>query len=127
MVLDLKLPDMSGFECSREAWRREAAGDVPVVVFTGRELSAGGRRAAAHHGALHRREEASNPERLLDETALFLHRVVDDLPEKQTMLEQLHSIRMKIIGGRPRTAGRMTMPQHLRALQACWSGAACVC
>ena len=40
-----------------------------------------------------------SPERLLDETALFLHRVVADLPdEKQRMLERLHSSDEDLVG-----------------------------
>jgi CheY-like chemotaxis protein len=40
-----------------------------------------------------------SPERLLDETALFLHRVMDDLPrEKQIMLERLHSSDENLVG-----------------------------
>ena len=66
--------------------------DVPVVVFTGRELS------AEEDAQLHTMARSivvkgvESPERLLDETALFLHRVVTDLPpEKQRMLERLNS------------------------------------
>jgi CheY-like chemotaxis protein len=65
---------------------------VPVVVFTGRELS------ADEDATLHTMARSvvvkgvESPERLLDETALFLHRVVADLPTaKQQMLERLHS------------------------------------
>ena len=51
VVLDLKLPDMSGFEVLESIRDDAALANVPVVVFTGRELSAGGRRAIAHDGA----------------------------------------------------------------------------
>jgi CheY-like chemotaxis protein len=92
VVLDLRLPDMSGFEVL-EALRADATlADVPVVVFTGRELS------AEEDAQLHTMARSivvkgvESPERLLDETALFLHRVVTDLPaEKQRMLERLNS------------------------------------
>jgi HAMP domain-containing protein/signal transduction histidine kinase/DNA-binding response OmpR family regulator len=92
VVLDLKLPDMSGFEVL-EAIRDDAElRDIPVVVFTGRELS------ADEDATLHTMARSvvvkgvESPERLLDETALFLHRVVADLPPaKQRMLERLHS------------------------------------
>jgi CheY-like chemotaxis protein len=92
VVLDLRLPDMSGFEVLEEMERDDALADIPVVVFTGRELS------ADEDAQLHSRARSivvkgvESPERLLDETALFLHRVVTDLPsEKQRMLEQLNS------------------------------------
>jgi len=92
MVLDLHLPDMSGFEVLEEIQRDESLADLPVVVFTGRELS------AEEEARLHTMARsivvkgAASPERLFDETALFLHQVAADLPaEKKRMLERLHS------------------------------------
>jgi CheY-like chemotaxis protein len=92
VVLDLKLPDMSGFEVLETIRDDAALRDIPVVVFTGRELS------ADEDAALHTMARSvvvkgvESPERLLDETSLFLHRVVADLPPaKQRMLERLHS------------------------------------
>jgi CheY-like chemotaxis protein len=91
MVLDLRLPDMSGFEVL-ERIQDEGVDDLPVVVFTGKELSA---EEDARLHALARSvvvKGVESPERLLDETALFLHRVVADLPQaKQEMLEHLHN------------------------------------
>ena len=99
MVLDLRLPDMSGFEVLEEIQRDATLADLPVVVFTGRQLS------AEEDAKLHTMARsivvkgAESPERLLDETALFLHRVVDQLPpEKQRMLERLHSSDEDLIG-----------------------------
>ena len=91
VVLDLRLPDMSGFEVLERISNNEALRDVPVVVFTGREMSP---EEDARLHALARSvvvKGVESPERLLDETALFLHRVVSDLPaEKQRMLDRLH-------------------------------------
>src|SRR5204862_101946 len=99
VVLDLRLPDMSGFEVLEEIKRDEALSDVPVVVFTGRELS------AEEDAQLHTMARSivvkgvESPERLLDETALFLHRVITDLPsEKQKMLERLNSSDEDLVG-----------------------------
>jgi CheY-like chemotaxis protein len=90
-VLDLRLPDMSGFEVLERLRDNPALNDLPIVVFTGRELSS---EEDARLRTLARSVVVKNvesPERLLDETALFLHRVVADLPpEKQKMLERLH-------------------------------------
>jgi CheY-like chemotaxis protein/signal transduction histidine kinase len=99
VVLDLRLPDMSGFEVLEELRADTKLSDVPVVVFTGRELS------AEEDAQLHTMARSivvkgvESPERLLDETALFLHRVVTDLPaEKQRMLERLNSSDEDLVG-----------------------------
>jgi len=91
VVLDLRLPDMSGFDVLERLRDDTSLGDVPVVVFTGKELS------PDEDARLHTLARSvvvkgvESPERLLDETALFLHRVVADLPlEKQQMLDRLH-------------------------------------
>jgi CheY-like chemotaxis protein len=90
MVLDLRLPGMSGLELinaikQNPAWRR-----TPVIVYTGQELS------SEQHSELRRLtdtiivKDVRSPERLLDETALFLHRVEAKLPvAKQQMLRSL--------------------------------------
>jgi CheY-like chemotaxis protein len=99
VVLDLRLPDMSGFEVLECIRADEALSDIPVVVFTGRELS------PEEDARLHTMARSivvkgvESPERLLDETALFLHRVVTDLPtEKQRMLERLTSSDEDLVG-----------------------------
>ena len=92
MLIDVTLPDMSGFEVLERIRDDSSLCDIPVVVFTGRELS------PDEDAKLHTMARSvvvkgvESPERLLDETALFLHRVVADLPQgKQLMLERLHS------------------------------------
>jgi HAMP domain-containing protein/signal transduction histidine kinase/DNA-binding response OmpR family regulator len=99
VVLDLSLPDMSGFEVLEKMRLERDLADIPVVVFTGRELS------SEEDARLHSMARSivvkgvESPERLLDETALFLHRVVTDLPpEKQRLLERLHSSDEDLIG-----------------------------
>jgi HAMP domain-containing protein/signal transduction histidine kinase/CheY-like chemotaxis protein len=90
-VVDLRLPDMSGFDLLNQIQASPALRDIPVVVFTGKELSSeeeGRLKVVAKSVVL---KDVQSPERLLDETALFLHRVVTDLPEgKRSMLERLH-------------------------------------
>ncbi|MGH7110062.1 MAG: response regulator, partial [Stellaceae bacterium] len=99
IVLDLRLPDMSGFDLLEVIRDDPALSDLPVVVFTGRELS------PEEDARLHTMARSvivkgvESPERLLDETALFLHRVVSDLPaDKQKMLERLHSSDEDLVG-----------------------------
>jgi len=99
VVLDLRLPDMSGFEVLDQIRHDETLSNIPVVVFTGRELS------AEEDAELHTMARSivvkgvESPERLLDETALFLHRVITELPvEKQRMLEKLNSSDEDLIG-----------------------------
>ena len=99
VVLDLRLPDMSGFEVL-EALRGDGSlSDLPVIVFTGRELS------AEEDAQLHTMARSivvkgvESPERLLDETSLFLHRVVTELPaDKQQMIERLHRSDEDLVG-----------------------------
>ncbi len=99
VVLDLRLPDMSGFEVLNCLRNDATLSNVPVVVFTGRELS------AEEDAELHTMARSivvkgvELPERLLDETSLFLHRVITELPiEKQRMLERLNSSDEDLVG-----------------------------
>jgi CheY-like chemotaxis protein/signal transduction histidine kinase len=91
MILDLSLPDMSGFELLNRIHQDDAIQKCPVIVYTGRALS------EAENTELHKYANSviikgvKSPERLLDETALFLHRVVADMPEdKQDTIRRLH-------------------------------------
>ncbi|BAM89963.1 putative sensor histidine kinase with a GAF domain and multiple HAMP and Response regulator receiver domains [Bradyrhizobium oligotrophicum S58] len=99
VVLDLRLPDMSGFDVLDQLRTDDTLAGVPVVVFTGRELS------AEEDAELHTMARSivvkgvESPERLLDETSLFLHRVITELPtEKQRMLEKLNSSDEDLVG-----------------------------
>ena len=99
VVLDLRLPDMSGFDVLERIGNSPTLSDLPVVVFTGKDLSS---EEDARLHTLARSvvvKDVESPERLLDETALFLHRVVTDLPpEKQRMLERLHRSDEALVG-----------------------------
>jgi HAMP domain-containing protein/CheY-like chemotaxis protein/signal transduction histidine kinase len=99
VVLDLRLPDISGFDVLERFRDTPSLGDLPVVVFTGKELS------PDEDARLHSLARSvvvkgvESPERLLDETALFLHRVVADLPvEKQRLLDRLHHSDDALVG-----------------------------
>jgi HAMP domain-containing protein/CheY-like chemotaxis protein/signal transduction histidine kinase len=91
VVLDLKLPDISGFELLEQVQQDPKLRDTPIVVFTGRDLSQEEEGELRKHAKSIVVKGVRSPERLLDETALFLHRIVTDLPAaKQQMIETLH-------------------------------------
>jgi CheY-like chemotaxis protein len=99
MVLDLRLPDISGFDLLAEVQKEPKLRDVPIVVFTGRELAADEETQLRRMAKSIVLKGVQSPERLLDETALFLHRVVADLPPaKQRMLESLNQSDEALIG-----------------------------
>jgi CheY-like chemotaxis protein len=99
VVLDLRLPDMSGFEVLDRIARDDRWRDLPVIVFTGRELSPEEELRLHDFARSVVVKGVESPERLLDETALFLHRVIGDLPPgKQQMLDRLHRSDEALIG-----------------------------
>ncbi|MBD2297881.1 HAMP domain-containing protein [Nostoc sp. FACHB-87] len=92
LVLDLGLPDMNGFELLQQIKQQPNGESLPIIIYTGIELT------KAQEIELRRITETiivkdvRSPERLLDETTLFLHRVQANLPEpKRQILEQLHA------------------------------------
>jgi CheY-like chemotaxis protein len=91
MVLDLRLPDMSGFELIEKLQSDPVGRELPIIVYTGKDLT---RKEELHLKKVADAvivKEANSPERLLAETALFLHRVEANLPEAQRrMLEKFH-------------------------------------
>jgi HAMP domain-containing protein/CheY-like chemotaxis protein len=91
MVLDLRLPDMSGFQLIEKLQIDLGRYDLPIIVYTGKELT---RKEVLHLKKVADAvivKEADSPERLLAETALFLHRIEANLPEpKRRMLEKFH-------------------------------------
>jgi HAMP domain-containing protein/CheY-like chemotaxis protein/signal transduction histidine kinase len=92
MVVDLKLPQRSGFDLLDQIKQDERLATMPVIVYTGKELTQGETTRLRKLADTIVVKDASSPERLLDETALFLHRVERKLPqEKRRLLEQLHS------------------------------------
>ncbi len=91
VVLDLRLPDMTGFDLLDKIQAEPAMRDVPIVVFTGKELTADEDKRLKRAAKSVVIKGVESPERLLDETALLLHRVIANLPAaKQRMVQQLH-------------------------------------
>ena len=90
VVLDLRLPDMSGLELIQRIKDDPQYKRLPVIVYTGQELSPDEDHRLEQLAETVIVKDVSSPERLLDETALFLHRVEADLPErKQRILRRL--------------------------------------
>jgi HAMP domain-containing protein/signal transduction histidine kinase/CheY-like chemotaxis protein len=91
MILDLGLPDMSGTELLERIKNSEVSRNLPIIIYTARDLVQEESARLKHLAESILIKDVRSPERLLDETALLLHRNVSKLPEKQRkMLESLH-------------------------------------
>jgi CheY-like chemotaxis protein len=100
MVLDLSLPDATGYSLLETLSKEEKYSFPPVIVYTGRDLSNADEQQLRRYSKSIIIKGAKSPERLLDEVTLFLHRVVSELPpEQQQMLEKAHQ-RDAILEGR---------------------------
>jgi CheY-like chemotaxis protein len=92
MVLDLKLPEMQGFQLLEKVKTDERFTNLPVIIYTGKDLTRREETKLRRYAETVIVKDVRSPERLLDETSLFLHRVESRLPlEKRKMLQQLHS------------------------------------
>src|SRR3954469_15717209 len=92
MVLDLKLPETSGFKLLEQLKKDERHARLPVIVYTRPDLTRREETRLNKYAEPTTVKDARAPERFLDETSLFLHRVEPRLPQaKRRMLEQLHS------------------------------------
>jgi len=90
VVLDLRLPDISGFELLERVREEPELRDLPIVVFTGKDLSEEDEIQLLRMAESVILKGVQSPERLLDETSLFLHLVESELPpSKQEMLKRL--------------------------------------
>jgi CheY-like chemotaxis protein len=91
VVLDLGLPDMTGFELIERIKKDPALTNLPIIIYTGKELTLQEETQLKRLAETIIIKDVRSPERLLDETALFLHRMQEKLPQpKQQMLEKLH-------------------------------------
>jgi HAMP domain-containing protein/signal transduction histidine kinase/CheY-like chemotaxis protein len=99
LVLDLRLPDMSGFTLLEWIRAAPARVNIPVVIFTGKELTEAEQTKLKSMAKSIVLKDVQSPERLLDQTALFLHRRIPDLPkEKQAMLQRIQNSRAVLRG-----------------------------
>ena len=91
MVLDLSLPDQSGFDLLEQMSQLDTVGFPPVIVYTGRSLKRDEEQQLRKYSQSIIVKGARSPERLLDEVTLFLHQVESELPpERQRMLREAH-------------------------------------
>jgi CheY-like chemotaxis protein len=92
MVLDLKLPGATGFDLLEKVKTDAQFSPLPVIVYTGKALTRREETRLRKYAETVIVKDVRSPERLLDETALFLHRVESRLPsDKRRMIEQLHT------------------------------------
>jgi PAS domain S-box-containing protein len=98
IILDIGLPDMSGFELIHKLENTVPAGRhlkdrnlPPIIVYTGKELTKEENNELEKYAESIIIKGVKSEERLLDETALFLHRTISDLPKsKQVVINKLY-------------------------------------
>ncbi|GEL72169.1 response regulator [Myxococcus virescens] len=88
MVMDLNLPDLSGYELLEQMAALENVSFPPVIVYTGRSMTRDEEQRLRRFSKSIIIKGARSPERLLDEVTLFLHQVEARMPpERQRMLQ----------------------------------------
>ena len=100
MVLDLSLPDASGFSLLETLSQDGEHAFPPVIVYTGHDLSADDEQRLRRYSSSIIIKGAKSPERLLDEVSLFLHQVVAELPPEQQKMIQKARNRDAVLEGR---------------------------
>jgi len=99
VVLDLSLPDMDGAKLLETIRKDKDIEQTPVVVYSGRDLANKEKQILEKYANSVIIKNARSPEVLLDETALFLHRVEAEMPEeKQNMIRMLHDTESVLTG-----------------------------
>ena len=100
MVLDLSLPDASGFSLLETLSQNGDHAFPPVIVYTGHDLSVQDEQRLRRYSSSIIIKGAKSPERLLDEVSLFLHQVVSELPPEQQKMIQKARNRDAVLEGR---------------------------
>ncbi|MCK5909068.1 MAG: response regulator [Caulobacter sp.] len=100
MVLDLSLPDASGYSLLETLSQDGDHAFPPVIVYTGRDLSPDDEQRLRRYSSSIIIKGAKSPERLLDEVSLFLHQVVAALPPEQQKMIQKARNRDAVLEGR---------------------------
>jgi CheY-like chemotaxis protein/signal transduction histidine kinase len=100
VILDLQLPDMTGFEWLERIEKDLGEGAPPVVVYTARDLSEEENRKLSRYTGSIVIKGAKSPERLLDEVTLFLHSVESTLSSDQQEVIRMQHNPDKVLQGR---------------------------
>ncbi|UAW97218.1 response regulator [Halopseudomonas nanhaiensis] len=100
MVLDLSLPDASGFELLETLSQNREHSFPPVIIYTGRVLTREEEQLLRGYSKSIIIKGAKSPERLLDEVTLFLHQVVSELPDEQQRMIRKARNRDSLLEGR---------------------------
>jgi CheY-like chemotaxis protein/signal transduction histidine kinase len=91
IIIDLGLPDMTGFDLLEKIKVHQELARIPIVIYTGKDLTREESNKLDKLGSTVVLKTAFSHERLLDETMLFLHRIESKLPkEKQNIIRKLH-------------------------------------
>jgi CheY-like chemotaxis protein/two-component sensor histidine kinase len=100
MIMDLNLPDLSGYELLKQMAAQENASFPPVIVYTGRSLTRDEEAQLRRFSKSIIIKDARSPERLLDEVTLFLHQVESTLPAEVQRMLRLARDRDETLEGR---------------------------
>jgi CheY-like chemotaxis protein/CHASE3 domain sensor protein len=91
IILDIGLPDMSGFELLYKFENLSSHKIPPIIIYTGKELTKEENNELQKYAESIIIKNVKSEERLLDETALFLHRTINNLPKsKPQFINILH-------------------------------------
>ncbi|MCP4724814.1 MAG: response regulator [bacterium] len=83
IILDMKLPDMSGYDILKNIKESDSTNKPPVIIYTGKDLTKDEIEELQRYSDAIIYKDVKSDERLLDEVSLFLHRVVEDMPEEK--------------------------------------------
>jgi len=100
MVVDLSLPDLSGYELLQKMSQQDDVSFPPVIVYTGRSLTREEEQRLRRFSRSIIIKDARSPERLLDEVTLFLHQVESSLPRDRQQMLRAARDRESLLDGR---------------------------
>ncbi|CAB5703979.1 Signal transduction histidine-protein kinase BarA [Delftia tsuruhatensis] len=100
MVMDINLPDISGYELLQRMTDQDDVSFPPVIVYTGRALSRDEEQQLRRFSKSIIIKDARSPERLLDEVTLFLHQVESELSAEHRQMLQMARSRESALEGR---------------------------